>query len=628
MNPWQRWSRLIGIVWALVLLTLAVTWPPFGSWTIDDGVKRLAAQEGTGLWAEQIPDGPLRSQLAHPDANVPLHPPFAEREPGSQVLGFSPWTRILFKGIFAGGELLWKLIPAIIAILVWISFEIAGFPFAFLLMPLSFYGLVPWEHGLSWLLLWPAVWLAFAKQNHTSGSMLFGSGLLLAMAAALRPETLLLIPAVAIYYLVSRSRRGALWMMGGTIFGLAALWSWYALTGGQSALIQFSLNLAGSEFTVGAWLRHRLEAIYTLFIRADYKLGLSLIIFVCFTAGGITLIRGEQKKSRLLFVLGLLLLASGTIWFQFRLWRSPVPVLTMMYANSLIVAMPWVLLLMVPPWRWLVAGGFAAALLINVILFTPVWEGVHWGPRVMLFIVPLLIIDLYRSQRARGWAFGVLLVITLIQSVSSAGVAYARARETSDRVVLAREKLGNPVICPTESQCADLAPLWMDREFFRTVNPRELRRLLCEMRLARLDTVWLHVGANDPLFDQAFPDAKPAVPVRITFLQAKAFYTTQWRIYELALTAGDSLWSELFEKSAGEWLAESGTDDALRFQREAVRLMPLTAERHQNLAVILAQLGKTADARIAAETALTLNPNLEEPRRLLNLLETPNSTAP
>lgn len=246
----------------------------------------------------------------------------------------------------------------------------------------------------------------------------------------------------------------------------------------------------------------------------------------------------------------------------------------------------------------------------------------------MLFIVPLLIIDLYRSQRARGWAFGVLLVITLIQSVSSAGVAYARARETSDRVVLAREKLGNPVICPTESQCADLAPLWMDREFFRTVNPRELRRLLCEMRLARLDTVWLHVGANDPLFDQAFPDAKPAVPVRITFLQAKAFYTTQWRIYELALTAGDSLWSELFEKSAGEWLAESGTDDALRFQREAVRLMPLTAERHQNLAVILAQLGKTADARIAAETALALNPNLEEPRRLLNLLETPNSTVP
>ncbi|MBU0507764.1 tetratricopeptide repeat protein [bacterium] len=622
MNSPGKLSLWCGALWAAALIVVALELPFAGGWTIDDGVKRIAATEGTGIWAERILDGPVRWRLAHAEESLPLRPPFAARETGALALGFSPWTRALFKAVGRWGGVWWRILPALIAILVWIAFESSGLRFAFLLLPLTFYGLIPWEHALSWLLLWPAIYLVLMDSGRTPVVAFTIAGALLAGAAALRPETLILLAALLVYLLLFRRFAGAVWLVTGIVSGMAALVFIYRATGGTNALTQFSLNLAAGETapTAGTWLQDRAAAVYSLLLGGDPDAWISLLLLGLFAVGTIILFWVEKTKAKTFGSLGVLAMGVGVGLYQFRLWSSPVPPLWLLQANSLVVCLPWVLLLLRPPYAKRPALLLAVALTTAAILITPVWAGVHWGPRILLFIVPILLIDLHRSGRARGFAFAVLLSATLLQTVGSAAVVYARARETADRVALCRSPMGTPVICPTMSQCVDYAPLWQGREFFTAATPRELRRLLCEMRFAGLERVWLHAGFRDQLFEKTFPEKNPVTADRVTFVQAKSLYSTWWHVYELNLHREDKKWAVVLETAAGEWLVERRWEDALRFQREAVEILPDSATVHHNLAVILADLGRFEEARTEAQTALELNPDLESARRLLELL--------
>jgi tetratricopeptide (TPR) repeat protein len=205
---------------------------------------------------------------------------------------------------------------------------------------------------------------------------------------------------------------------------------------------------------------------------------------------------------------------------------------------------------------------------------------------------------------------------------------YARYEETSDRIHLAAPHLGNPVICPTMSQCVDYAPLWKDYEFFTAADPAELRRLLVELRFAGQDTVWLHMSATDPLYVNTFPDAKPVWPHHMTIFNAGKLYKTQWRVLELVINRSDSLWSGILETEASRLIAEHHMDEALRVQREAVIVAPNSAQAHSNLALILASLGDMEGACDEATIATQLNPNLTEPRRILEMLRSQTTNAP
>ena len=103
-------------LWAALLLLAALGLPPNGTWTIDDSIKRIAAENAPGPWAEFLPDGPVRATLPDPAFGPPVKAPFMLRVEGGFAPGFSPWTRALFKFLRAGGVALWKLAPALIAL--------------------------------------------------------------------------------------------------------------------------------------------------------------------------------------------------------------------------------------------------------------------------------------------------------------------------------------------------------------------------------------------------------------------------------------------------------------------------------------------------------------------------------
>jgi hypothetical protein len=621
-----------GLVWAALMLAAAALFPSRGAWTIDDSVKRIAAEQGRGVWAETVDFGPLRQQAVRGETADPLRPPFAVHEADGLHLGFAPLTRAVFKQIRWGGEWAWRLAPALLAVVLWGVLARSGFGWGFLLLPLTFYGLTPWEHVLSWILVWPLLWMVCRRDRERDSSLAaaFGLGGLAAAAILLRPETAILCGALAVYEVMEKryDRAGA--MSLGLAAGLAVFALAHRLTAGDGAWVQIGLNLKGATAGGSAldWLAKRPQAFYELLLRMDAHPWASVLLLVI-TGSGAWLVMAQGESSHKLargLGLGLLMLSAGLV--QYRLWSSALPVLTVMAANSLILSLPWVMLLLKPPYRGRPAFWIGLACVGIAILTAPVWEGVHWGPRILLFALPVLMIDLYQSKRAQGWAFAALLGVTLIHTMGSATLVYARSREISDRNRLLETKLGSPVICPTMSQCADLAPLWSGREFFTAATPRELKQLLIDFRFARVDTVWLHLDAFDPLYVQAFPKAKPVWPYRMTVIQAGSLYKTPWRVYELVMNRADSGWVEVLENEAGQLMLANKPEQALRLEEDAVTLAPQAAKVHHNLALILAGLGRRDDARREAEAAMALDPSLAEPRRLLDMLDGRTGSVP
>jgi hypothetical protein len=330
----------------------------------------------------------------------------------------------------------------------------------------------------------------------------------------------------------------------------------------------------------------------------------------------------QRSKNQKLLFMGAAMLSVSFILYAFRLWTTALPPLYLHGSGSMLVALPWVILLFLPPYRNRPAFWLGLSVVTLAILFAPVSQGVHWGPRLLLFAVPLLVIDLYQSDRAKGWLFNSLLILTLAHTANSGLLAYARASESFEHAKYAAPKMGNVVVCPTRGQCLDLAPLWKDREFFVASSPRELRQLLIEFRSMEIDSVWLHLDIYDRLYVDVFPDENPVVwPYRMTIVQSGNIYTTRWRLYELVMNRKDARWGEFLDLEAGYLIGEKKWEDAAKLEEEAVALMPTSAVIHSNLATALSAINRTDEAIEHARIAMELDPDLQEPAVLLRRLE-------
>jgi tetratricopeptide (TPR) repeat protein len=112
----------------------------------------------------------------------------------------------------------------------------------------------------------------------------------------------------------------------------------------------------------------------------------------------------------------------------------------------------------------------------------------------------------------------------------------------------------------------------------------------------------------------------------MTVFTARAPFRSVWRIYELVMNRTDTLWAPLLEAEAGRRLLQKLPAAALPLQRDAVALTPLSAQSHHNLALILAALGQTSEARAEVRRALELNPALDASRCLEEMLTSSSAT--
>jgi hypothetical protein len=535
------------------------------------------------------------------------------RVPGGFAFGFSPFTRALFK-IAGNDEIVLRIAVALAAILLWVAMEGGGFAWSFFLLPLTFYGFVPWEHALSWLLLWPAVWTFLVKEKLPIAAVVI-SGVSAALAILLRPETILLAMVLCAYLLIRKEYWRGFFFAGAGVLGIAALTLVHSVTSQQPLWVQLSLN-AADLVNSPSWWSVRLSALYGLLFMMDRTVLISVGMLLLFIVSSGIIFRSERRRHKPLFAMGLVLLAGWTILYQYRLWSHPLPPLALMGANSLLACLPWVMVLARPPYRGRPALFVAVAAILLALLLTPVWRGVHWGPRILLFALPLFVIDLHRTERARGWLFTSLLALTFVQTAASGVIAYARNEELAQCNRGAAAQLGSIVVCSSQPQCADLAPLWKDREFFTASDPRKIRQLLIEFRRIGLDTCWLHLGTHDRIFTEAFPASTPVQLESDTVIGGGCIYKRQWRIEELLLNRADTSWAQVLQSEAGVLLKERRTEEALRLQREAVESSPESAQTHHNLALIYSALNQGEKALAEVQRALELDSSLTVARRL------------
>jgi len=582
-------------------------WLPTGYWTIDDGIKSIAARRGAAPWSSPIVDDSLRAKLLNPADYSVFVPPFAERVENGVEPGFSPYARLLARIESVMSRRALMVTTTLIALGVGWTLYGAGLAWGFLLLPLTFYGLVPWEHGLALCFSSTALIAIFLKDRASPSSAVF-NGLLLACATALRPEHgLLLLAGIVFLFLNQRGKEGGLTTIAGAV-GLGLL---FMIAGADEMLRQSLLNQATTVWTV----TNRVQAILDTVIAMGPSILLSIFMIVLLLLA--LSVMDKLNAPRLLSIIAWGGVAMFVVVAVRVVWNRSYPPIEMLNTGSIAFAMPWMLWLFMKREAWKTkAMAYATAVLVFGILLMPQSAGVHWGPRLLLFSAPLFLIALYQAKLHLTKAFAALVVLSLAQSVHSGVVVASRYAESSDHETRLRPLVGSPLITTTRAQAIDLAGLWDENEFFVANNPEDLKRLLVEFYLLRRDSVWLHQMPAESLMFKSFPNNRPVWPHQMSLINCGTLYRSQWQSYKIVMNRADVEWIPLLEQSAGRAMEAGDLKRALFLQDDVLRLNPKRATAYSNMALILARMGKTVEAKRALENALELDSTLTQAQDL------------
>lgn len=600
-------SRNVLILWSLVMLGLAF-WVPAGFWTSDDGIKSIAARHGDAPYGSPVKDDSLRTRLANPAEYSVFVEPNAKRIENGVAPGFSPYARLYtrLESVISRRGLI--VVTTLVAIgLGWLLYG-AGLAWGFLLLPLTFYGLVPWEHGLA-LGLSSAALISIFLNDRASPFIASLNGVLLIGATALRPEHGLLLIAGLIFLLVNRRGKEALIVGVAGAFAGTIIVGW---AGTDEMFRQVVLNLSTTE---GWTFIGRGQAILDSCMAMGSSTILSVLVSVMLIFS-LSLL-DQTKSKRLLTIMGWGGVAMFVLVSYKVVWGLGYPPYSMLRTGSIVFAMPWIFWLFIRREVWKTkAMAYATAVLMVGIILLPQSSGLHWGPRLLLFAAPLFLIALYQANLHQTKAFAALVVLGLVQSVHSGLLVQARYTESTEHVTRLETHAGSPMITTTRAQAIDLASMWGETEFFVASTPDELKNLLIEFYEMRLDSAWLHLMSADSLLIHTFPENKPVWPHRMTVINCGNLYKSQWRMYQLVMNRADPAWIPLLEGASGQAMNSGDFKRALFLQDDVLRIDPNRAIAHSKLGLILAGMGKSYDAKKAVERALELDSTLSQAREL------------
>jgi len=629
-------KRHWGWLWAPAVVVLALTMPRNGVWTIDDGIKFIGARHASPGWHVTLPDGQFRAALREPAAYPPFHPPFAVREDGRLRLGFSPWTMALLGLAAKLGSGLLALLPALGSLLVWLLLRrwYGGNEEVIFLLPLTFYGLVLWEHSLALSVEVAALVLLFRGRRVTllSSSL---AALLLAFSALLRPEAALVVPVVFIYLW---RRIGAYRALPFLLISMGLIVAGYLVSrtkGGSIIPTQVLLNFpyaAATPHSFAEALLERGSSFWTFFLSMDENIWISLGLLLLLSGGSLLIFLGEKRRALYLGILGSVALIIWIATVQFRLWTHPLPPVALLYRNSLLFACPWVLLFLFcrtkegRPFLWA-----ALSLALLIFLAAPVSQGVHWGPRLLLPALPLLVLA-YASEKERitrhRWLWSSLVILTVFQTLSSAALVYGRKTETAERIEFLRDRVRTPLVVPSQSQVADLAPLLENVEMFTAATPSSLRRFVADARRAGAQSFWLllpHSKEEEPM--RKLTD----VPMHLSeehVFETGLFWKTTWWLGDFADIGDSAAWGAFYDDLARREIASGGLARALPEHKSAVSFAPASADYHYNYAVTLGRLGHLAEAPDELRKAIEADSLHREAKELLGRIRESPSSSP
>lgn len=388
-NKWTK-REAAAIAAVLVIYCILAAAAPSGFWIIDEGNKYI--------WADNLAESGSMILPGRAGGISPGHGAFREPfsvsagENSAQMTVFSPLFIVLTAPLVKlGGLKLALLIPIISSILLLLAVKKLAeslelrFDWRLLLItgltgPLVFYSLTLWEHSLALFLgIW-AVALARSDKNGILGR--FGPGFILAIAIFIRPEMAYFALAAWIFLMKNRVNV----IIGGVAGLVLMLWVNRLLAGSFLPLqIVSNFGFRWENLTIGGWLVSRADAVYALLIQSSRLWYLSAIAAA---AAVIYLVFPGAVK---------LLFPAAMTAVIIAAWPDAQPFFHTATKGGLLFAAPLFFIAFFVKTENPELEKIRKAVLLTVILTvltTPVFRGIHFGPRLLLPVIPLLAVML------------------------------------------------------------------------------------------------------------------------------------------------------------------------------------------------------------------------------------------
>lgn len=507
--------------WVLILFSLIVSYggffwvlPKKAFWIRDEGNKFILSQS-----LFNAPGG-VSGALIYPgkiwdkDCEfVPIRPPFAYIRNDALYSQYPPYFSVLGKYFFHyfsySGLLLLSFFPGIgIGVLLLYFFSrlfkmkitLVMMLLVFFGTPLLFYYFVYWEHALSVFLMLLGMTLFFRFERTTGGVF---SGMLLGASVFLREESILFFLAfVLALILQSEFRRNLASFVTGFIIGFSVVVFLDCQFGVDPFRHLFQQYSEDFSFSLKTFFRERWNVFLNLFFSCHAKPFYTAINWLVMVALFFKCI----KNFRLLKISNCLLLSCLAVYPFMLSFKGPVQQL--LSANGLVFTFPAILLFLFgdtstirksPLVSFLLNQSFLFVLL--VCLFCPVVSslGIHWGPRMLLPVIPgltLLCCYILDGMHSRFHSFFInrlmvpaLIVINGLLQGISLYYLYAKTglnEQIFRQLALRPEKV---IITSVPWFAEEMAPLYFQKYIFYCPDQEHLLPLIKRLQQERIHEV-------------------------------------------------------------------------------------------------------------------------------------------
>jgi len=518
----QRIALLLLVCVGAVYLAIVVGSPPGAFWTIDGGFKFLTVEQLAGTGFRDI-------SIAYPGESIdpsgdffPLKPPMATRVHGRFVpdvsLAFPILTAPLYRALSLPGLYVLPLISALACL--WLTYLLArryagswaplAVPLVGLATPIFFYAVTFWEHNTAVLLTTAAVLLLARTEDRTPIGAALAAGLFLGMAVWFREECYLFAGSTILALLITRAGIR-------TVLGSAA-----GFTAAAVPLILFQWRVLGKPFGkrmqgasefgllpeetgpgITGYLSDRLETLYAWTLGLTQNLETTLAVSIPLLLGLVTFIV-LGRKSRLLAVpwagtvaysvLVLLVLAGlddrvFSTYFSGGFFTT-APLMAALLAGALAVT---------GTRRARGEAFIATAVLLFfcvAVILSPVkyQRGVHWGPRYLLPVFPLLVVlglsgirracPDFRKRRFMLVLGSIILAFSLAVQTHGMATLQIKKRGTERTVSRFQESSPRTVVTNVWWFPLEIAVAYRKHPIYRVIDTEDYHALLRQFREA------------------------------------------------------------------------------------------------------------------------------------------------
>ncbi|KPL06575.1 hypothetical protein AMJ86_08100 [bacterium SM23_57] len=611
----------IGVIILYLVLTLII--PRDGFWTIDNGLKYLAIHEQVPHPLQSLNITIHDSQIDPWNEAAPLIPPFVHRQHDRLIPVFPP----LFIALCA---LCWKVagswilswIPWLAGVvtlgILWFGYrhgrEAPNLNYVILLglaSPLAFYSLTLWEHSMSLLFLAMGIALTIHYAPSSLGRWFLG-GLLLGIAGMFRLEGWIIATAwiIVSFHYQHRVRWTAL-VLGVILASFLWIASNFLWTGSFIPL-QFSENVmvygtSGGHFSIVEWGASRLQTLVNLLITAHRQSDVTIMLSASVVIAIILMMTGRKS---LFSSVGLIVIAAAYLVFLFFEYSANLPINATAFSGGLMWCCPWVVLACFTSKKDKLSNRILLAALIATVIIiavTPISRGVHFGPRILLGVIFLLVllvsriltqITLSKFQTVFVW---IIVILTIVHQGRGIDLLARQKSQNVDFVTKVSQLKERIILTNMWWLPSDLARTWDTHSFFCVSRQDVVQNLLLYMKLSGVNRFAYCYESNQSLANTGFPIW---IEERLTWDVAERGPTYVERV---RLTEDSLAWSKLATVVGLRLYKPETMERALDPLQAAVDWNPDDPDGWYRLGMLKMQVWDEDGAREAFETAVGID---------------------